>query len=139
MTESKGTRRLRASLIGLFAFMMIAGGINHAVNPAFYEPLIPAPIPSGPANVASLVVELAIGVLLLIPRTRRWGALLFAGLMVAFFPLHLWDALKETPFVGSTGAAIVRLVIQVALIAGGLWLFRTAPADADSPDPQSPR
>jgi len=127
MNESQARHRLRTALLGLFALLMLAGGVNHAVNPEFYEPLIPAPIPSPLANAAAFFGEVATGVLLLIPKTRRWGALLFVALMVAFFPLHLWDALKETPFVGSKAAAVLRLLVQGALLAGGLWLYRSDP------------
>ena len=43
-------------------------------------------------------------------------------------PLHVWDALKDEPFVGSTGAAIVRLVVQVGFIAARAWLARSVSA-----------
>lgn len=112
--------------LGLCVFLMLGGAIGHVANPGFYAPLVPAPIPLWLANVASTVVEGGIGVLLLLPRTRRLGAILFTALMVAFVPIHVWDLLKETPAVGSTTAAVVRLVFQGLFIAVGAWLSAAA-------------
>lgn len=107
---------------------MIGGAIAHVVNPSFYDGLIPEPIPKPLANWAATIVEGAIGVALLIPRTRALAGLAFAALMVAFMPLHIWDAFKDAPVVGSHITAIIRLFIQVLLIAGGLWIWRPAKA-----------
>lgn len=107
-----------------FALIMIGGAIAHVVNPDFYAPFVPEPIPLGLANIASTIVEGIIGVLLLVPKTRRLGALAFAALLVALTPIHIWDLLKEQPAVGSHAAAVVRLIVQAVFIAGGLWLAR---------------
>ena len=111
---------------GFFALIMIGGAIAHVVNPDFYAPLVPAPIPLWLANVTSTIAEGIIGVLLIIPRTRRIGALAFAALLVALTPIHIWDLLKDQPAVGSHAAAVVRLIVQAVFIAGGLWLARRA-------------
>lgn len=110
--------------LGFCVLLMLGGAINHIISPAFYAPLVPAPVPLWLANVASTVAEGGIGLLLLLPRTRRLGAILFTALMVAFLPLHVWDLLKETPVVGSTAAAVVRLVFQALFIGLGAWLAR---------------
>ncbi len=123
--DKKPNKFIEYGLAGLFAFAMIAGAIGHAVSPEMYEPLIPEPIPPAFANIASVIAEGAIGVLLIVPKTRALGAAGFCALMVAFMPIHIWDALKDEPFVGSTGAAIVRLVVQVGLIAASAWLAKT--------------
>jgi uncharacterized membrane protein len=126
MDEARPPNRLAEyGLTGFFALAMIGGAIGHVVAPEVYAPLIPEPIPPTLANVAAAVAEGAIGVLLIVPRTRALGAAGFCALMVAFLPLHVWDALKDEPFVGSTGAAIARLVVQALFIAASAWLARS--------------
>lgn len=109
----------------LFGVMMLGGAVGHLVAPEFYAGLIPEPIPEALANGFAAIVEGAIGIGLLVPRTRAKAGLAFAVLMVGFMPLHIWDALKEAPMVGSHTAAGIRLVIQVLLIAGGVAVFRS--------------
>ncbi len=121
------TPRLALGLCVLFSLLMLLGAINHVVSPDFYAPLVPAPIPLWFANAASAVVEAALGVMLLVPKTRRWGAMGFVLLMLAFVPIHIWDALKEQPAVGSHTAAAIRLVVQGLFLLGGVWLVRRLP------------
>ncbi len=111
--------------LGLLVVMMIGGAIAHVVNPEFYAPLVPSFIPLALANWASFVVELGIGMMLLVPRTRSWGGLAFAVLMVVFLPLHIWDLTKEVPAVGNHVAASVRLVVQFVLIWGGWRVYKS--------------
>jgi uncharacterized membrane protein len=111
----------------LFALILFAGAVGHIVSPEFYAGLIPEPIPDVLANGFAIVVEAAIGVGLLIPRHRARAGLAFAVLMVGFMPLHIWDALKDAPVVGSQAAAIIRLVFQPLFIVGGVAIFRAKP------------
>lgn len=111
-------------LTGIFALLMLAGAVGHVVKPEFYAPMIPPPIPPAFANIAATIVEGAIGVLLLLPRTRALGFFAFCALMIAFLPLHVWDLVRDDPVVGSFGAAIVRLVIQFAIIGASAWMGR---------------
>ncbi len=104
----------------LFAVLLIAAGAYHFVNPAFYDPIMPDWFPKALANAAGGIAEIVIGILILIPKTKHlgiWGAL---ALMVAFLPLHIWDLTKPEPMVGSHLNAVIRLVIQCALIG---WLY----------------
>lgn len=121
---SQPVHRGALALSLFYALLMIAGAIGHVVSPDFYAPLVPEPIPLWFANIASTVVEGLLGVLLLVPKTRRLGAIGFTALMIAFVPIHVWDALKEQPAVGSHTAAAIRLVVQALFIAGGVWLER---------------
>ena len=108
----------------VFAALMLLGAYGHIANPDFYAPLIPDFIPESLANILSTIAEAAIGIALLIPQTRKWGALGFCILMVAFLPLHIWDLFKETSIMGSQVGAIIRLAIQLLLIYGGWWLYK---------------
>jgi len=108
----------------LFGLILLAGAAGHIAAPEFYAGFIPEPIPHWLANGFAVVVEGAIGIGLFLPRLRARAGLAFAALMIGFLPLHLWDALKEAPAIGSHTAAYVRIVIQLLLIAGGVAIFK---------------
>jgi len=112
--------------IGIYvlAILMILGAIGHLATPEFYAPLLPDFLPLAFANISAFIAELAIGVGLLIPSTRKWAGLGFAALMVVFLPLHILDLLKDEPMVGSKAAAVVRLVIQFGLIYVGWRIWK---------------
>jgi hypothetical protein len=44
--------------------------------------------------------------------------------MIAFFPIHIWDLLKEVPAIGSKDAAIIRLVVQFIFIGIAYFVFK---------------
>lgn len=104
----------------LFAVLLIAAGIYHFVNPAFYNPIMPAWFPKVLANAAGGIAEIVIGALILIPKTKHLGIWAALALMVIFLPLHIWDLTKAKPVVGSHLNAVIRLLIQLALIG---WLY----------------
>lgn len=104
--------------------MVLFSAVGHILKPEFYAAMIPEFIPATAAHVLSAIVEFAVGIALLIPKTRKYGALGFMALMIAFLPIHVWDALREEPAVGSTTAAYIRLVIQFLLIYTGWSLYK---------------
>lgn len=109
-------------MTGGIAFMMIGGGIAHVANPSVYSAMIPSFIPENVANGLAVVAELGVGAMVLFPKTRRLGALAFTGLMTAFMPIHIWDALKDNPAIGPTPIAWVRVGAQVGLMYLGYAL-----------------
>ena len=112
--------------IFILAFMMIFGAYNHVADPEFYNGFIPDFFPKLIVNYISAIVELIIGALIILPNWRRLGALLFIGLMVAFFPIHIWDLLKDVPAIGSKQLAMIRLVVQFIFIGIAYFVFKKA-------------
>ena len=108
----------------LFAFIMLLRAFFHVYNPDFYNPMIPDFLPKYEVNIITAFIELVIAVPLIVAVYRREGGFLFMLLMIGFLPIHIWDLLKAEPMVGSTGAAVVRLVLQLLLIYAGWWLWR---------------
>lgn len=104
----------------LFALLLIAAGVYHFVNPAFYFPFMPTWFPKPLANAAAGLAEILIGLAMFIPSLRLYGIWAAWGLMVIFLPLHVMDLLRDRPLVGSKLAAVIRLLIQFVLI-GWLW------------------
>ena len=41
-------------------------------------------------------------------------------------PVHIWDLFRDDPVIEAISAAAVRIVLQIALIAAGLWIARGA-------------
>ena len=105
----------------LLALFLIYAGIQHFIKPAFYEPFVPAFLPAKTMIVyISGVVELALGVLLLIPKYTRMAATGIIILMLVFLPIHVWDVFSDTPAIGSHQAALIRLPVQFLFIA---WAY----------------
>ncbi len=112
-------------IIFLLSIFMLFGAFNHIYAPETYSAFIPEFFPETLANILSAIAEAAIGIALLIPKYRKWGGLGFFLLMIAFLPLHIWDLTKEVPAIGSKTAAMIRIAIQVLLIAAGWWIYKS--------------
>jgi uncharacterized membrane protein len=111
------------------AALLIGVGTTHFLAPKPFDEIIPAELPGNPRlyTYVSGVAELAIGALLLVPRTRRFAALAAAALFVAVFPGNLnmvrlwWD--KPLPM---RIAALARLPLQIPMITQALKVRRHA-------------
>ena len=108
----------------LTVFMVLAG-LNHFIAPDVYAGMMPSYLPAPDALVAiSGVAEIAGGLGLILPQTRRlaaWGLVL---LFVAVFPANLNMAYHQLPL-GTYQVPVwvlwARLPIQIVLIA---WAHR---------------
>lgn len=103
-------------LLGIF---MIFGGVQHFIQPVFYEPFVPCFLPCTTAIIyLSGILEIALGVALLLNKKyAKCGALGVFFLMIVFLPIHTWDVFSDMPAIGSHKAALIRLPIQFLLIA----------------------
>ncbi len=106
------------------AIIMILGAAGHVAFPEMYSALIPSFIPEFTAHLFALIAELTIGLALIIPKFRKYGGLAFMILMIIFLPIHVWDMLKEEPFIGTKTIALVRIAVQVVLIYAGWWIYK---------------
>ena len=131
--------RRRASLLALTAIVG-GSGVLHLVIPAPYRRLVPAPLGQWRSELVALsgVAEIGCAALLLLPRTRRVGALATAALLVAVFPANLQMAIDggypDAPFPANNAvAAWLRLPLQVPLV---LWAlsFRRGEGDGAADD-----
>jgi uncharacterized membrane protein len=117
------TRRISRYLLAAF---FIAAGANHFLNPDIYLSMLPPWLPAPEAlNLISGAAEIAGGIGILIPRTRRAAAIGLILLLLAVFPTNLHLALH-----GWSGMAIpqwalwLRLPFQLAFIA---WVVYSCP------------
>ncbi|OUR97400.1 hypothetical protein A9Q84_13830 [Halobacteriovorax marinus] len=104
--------------------MMIFGAYNHVSNPEFYNGFIPNFLPKLAVNYLFSVIELIIGILIIRTKWRALGSACFIALMLVFFPIHIWDLLKDVPAIGSKEAAMVRLFVQLVFIGMAYFVFK---------------
>ena len=104
---------------------MVAAGINHFVMPDVYVAMMPTALPAPGALVAiSGVAEIAGGLGLILPATRRLAAWGLIALFVAVLPANVNMAVNDLPLGGvdvPSWTLWARLPLQVLLIA---WAWR---------------
>ena len=119
----------------LCALFFTIAGINHFLNPAFYERIIPPAFPSPHLlNLISGFFEIVGGLGLLVRPLRRaagWGLI---ALLIAVFPANLYMATYPTLFNATpsplwTIGVWVRLPMQILLIAW-VWFVSLRRANA---------
>jgi uncharacterized membrane protein len=102
----------------LFSIFMIFSGVQHLLKPGFYIPFVPSFLPFTTAIIyGSGILEIILGIMLIIPKYAKQGALGILLLMLIFLPIHVWDVFSATPAIGSHQAALIRLAVQFLLIA----------------------
>jgi uncharacterized membrane protein len=106
---------------------LVGMGVLHFVAPAPFDSIVPEELPGTPRfyTLASGVAEAATGGLLLVPRTRRVGALAAIALFVGVFPgnvnmVRLWRN-KPLPM---QAIAVARLPLQWPMISQALKVYR---------------
>ena len=107
----------RARLFGPF---FVLAGVMHFVIPRTYESIVPDWLPARRALVqASGVAEIAGGLAVLHPHTRRFGSRLSVATLLAVFPANVHMALhpERYPVPGGRRSLYTRLPVQLLFIA----------------------
>jgi uncharacterized membrane protein len=118
--------RRRRSRLGLAALLAGAGTL-HFVTPTFFDELVPGWVPGDPRawTYASGVAELGVAGLLANRRTGRLGGWAAFALLLAVYPANIWDVVEHPPTDGRGIASLVRLPLQLPLLA---WALQVAGA-----------
>lgn len=107
----------------LLAIAFIIAGANHFLSPAFYLSMMPPWLPApNTLNLAAGLAEIAGGIGVLIPHTRRYAGIGLILVLIAIFPANLHLALNGWP--GSDiprWALFARLPFQLIFIAWVLY------------------
>jgi uncharacterized membrane protein len=117
------TDRAVAHLVGkcVYGVMFVAAGVMHFVSPGFYMKIMPPYLPYQRTLVLlSGGIEIALGVLLLIPDTSRWAAWGLIALLIAVFPANIYMYKNAKEFSISPLILFLRLPLQGLLI---LWAY----------------
>jgi uncharacterized membrane protein len=114
----------------LMALLYIAAGINHFVNPGFYEEIMPPWVPLHYEMVLlSGIAEILLGILLLIPRFQRIAAWGIIAMLLVFMTVHLHMLVHADDQYADVPVAMLwlRLPLQGLLIFWAWWYTRPAP------------
>ncbi|MEU6132393.1 hypothetical protein ABZ805_24725 [Saccharopolyspora sp. NPDC047091] len=108
----------------LLSGVLATAGVLHFAKPAPFDSIVPKQLPGSARTWTHLsgVAELGCAAAVAHPRTRRWGALLTAGLFIAVFPANVqmaWDFRRKP--LPQRAIAYGRLPLQLPLIA---WALR---------------
>ena len=107
--------------------MLVGMGVLHFAAPKPFDSIIPAELPGEPRfyTHASGVAEMVTGGMLLVPRTRKLGALAAVALFLAVFPanVNLGRVWLHKPLPLRIGA-IARLPLQIPMITQALKIYR---------------
>jgi uncharacterized membrane protein len=107
------------------ALFFVGAGILHLVRPDFYLKIMPPYLPLHLELVyLSGFCEIALGLLLLVPRYSRWAAWGIIALLIAVFPANLYlyqnqDLLPAPPILH-----FLRLPLQGVFILWAYWHTR---------------
>src|SRR5476651_1975493 len=116
------TRTISKYVLALF---MVGGGTMHFINADFYLKIMPPYLPLYLELVyLSGVCEIALGLLLLIPRFSRFAAWGIIALLIAVFPANIYvyqhqDLLPAPPILH-----LMRLPLQGVFILWAFWHTR---------------
>ncbi len=122
---------MKHALRWLLTVGMVGAGLNHFVAADTYVAMMPSALPAHRALVyLSGIAEIAGGLGLILPATRRWAAWGLIALLVAVFPANVNMAINHLPLgerVVPTWALWARLPLQLVLIAWAWWYTRPEP------------
>jgi uncharacterized membrane protein len=119
----------RISLAGL-ALLMGGSGVIHLTKPELYTPIVPRFLGNAGFWVFwSGILEITAALVLLVPKTRRWGALLTVAILVAVYPANIQMALDGGRpgggwYAGSSLMLWLRLPVQPLLVWWAWTLYR---------------
>lgn len=118
----------RISLYSM-ACLFVFAGANHFLNPNFYLKMMPPYFPEPSLLVIlSGLAEIIFGLLLVFSRTQKAAALGLIALLIAVFPANVYMYQQGSrQFSYSDLALLLRLPLQILLIAWVYFHFRTAP------------
>jgi uncharacterized membrane protein len=105
----------------VFAALFILGGVLHFIVPESYLRIMPPYLPyHRPLVLLSGVFEIALGVLLLVPRFSKLAAWGLIALLIAVFPANVYLYQHQEIWPLPPLVHLIRLPVQGVLI---LWAF----------------
>jgi uncharacterized membrane protein len=124
--------RCKRPLLYLMGPLYVVAGALHFVVPELYVQIVPPVLPAPLALVyLSGLAEIAVGIGLLVPRTRRYAAWATVAVLVAVFPANVYMATSGVVIQGMPGggdpSALVRwgrLPLQGVLVLWAYWYTR---------------
>lgn len=117
----------------LLAVFMVGAGTMHFLDPAFFLKIMPPYLPwHVPLVYLSGLFEIALGLLLLVPRFSRLAAWGIVALLIAVFPANIYLYQHQELLPASPVVHLFRLPLQAVFILWAYW--HTKPNDKPPPD-----
>jgi uncharacterized membrane protein len=124
--------RLKRPLLYVMGPLYVVAGLLHFVVPELYVQIVPPAFPAPLLLVyLSGLAEIAVGVGVLVPQTRRHAAWATVALLLAILPANVYMATHGVVIEGAPGggdpsaiARWARLPLQGVLILWALWYTR---------------
>ena len=136
-TETTATlSRVKHPLCYVMGALYIVAGVMHFVIPDVYVQIVPPAFPRALELVyLSGVAEVALGIGVILPQTRRVAAWGLVALLIAIFPANVYMATSGVVLTGgptfihdpSETVRWARLPLQVVLILWAWWYTRPMP------------
>lgn len=105
----------------LLTLLLVTAGTLHFTKPGFFLKIVPPYLPWHLAVVyVSGFFEIALGLLLLIPRFSRFAAWGIVALFIAVFPANIYLYQHQEIVPASPTVHLIRLLFQFPLIA---WAY----------------
>jgi uncharacterized membrane protein len=123
--------KVKRAFLYLFTLLYVGSGVRHFTDPAFYVAIMPPYLPLHLELVyLSGIIEIALGILILLPKFRSMAAWATIAMLISFMPVHIHMVMNPTlyPEVPEVGLWI-RLPIQGLFILWAWW-FTGKPEDA---------
>jgi len=106
----------------LFCF----AGIIHIIKPKIFKNFIPDFLPKLTVNYLFGVIEFLLGIGLFLSDYTKYAAVGIFILMIIFLPIHIWDATKIRPAIGSKKIAYIRIPLQFLLMYWAYYIYLNA-------------
>jgi len=105
------------------SLLFVGAGVTHFAAPDAFLSIMPPWVPFKlEAVYLSGLAEIAGGLMLLWPRSRRWGVLELTLLLVAVFPANVQMLLQADKYSFPAWVLWARLPLQPALVALVWWV-----------------
>ena len=100
----------------IFGIIFCFAGIMHIIKPKIFKNFIPDFLPKLTINYIFGAAEFLLGLGLFFSLTVKNAAVGIFLLLLVFLPIHIWDATKIRPAIGSKKVAYVRIPMQFLLM-----------------------
>ena len=126
---------LRKIITVLFGFFFINIGIQHFLDPEWFEPIVPSILGNAKFWVyLSGVFEIMFGIMILVKPLRKYGSLGTSLMLIILYWANLNMWINDIPIGGVRLNAIehvIRGIIQILLILLSLYIGRWPPFAKD--------
>ena len=110
----------------IFGAFFCFAGIMHFIKPQFFKHFIPDFLPKLTINYIFGSIEFVLGLGLFFTPTTKNSAIGIFILLLIFLPIHIWDATKNRPAIGSKKIAFIRIPLQFLLMYCAYIIYKNS-------------